>query len=399
MKKLYEKRAQILDALDKINNDCEERAEKGESAALTDTEAAEYDRLSKELDGLNALIKRKEQARAQKIENGQAEKGEGTDETAADEGESDEQTRAKEREDEEAFRTYLVSQVSERASGESKLSQGANGAIIPKTIANRIIDKLENICDVYQRATKYHFKGTVSFPVIDDSADDVVVGYQDEFAELTSHVNGFKTVDLKGYLFGALSLVSISLINNTDIDVVGIVITRMALGLKRFLEQQCLHGTGDKMSGILSTENVKTASSATAVTADDLISLQGMIIDALQSDCVWYMHPETREAIRKLKDSDGDYLMSRDLSGAFPNLLLGKPIIVSDKMPKIGAGNKAIFYGDPSGLFINIVEDMSVTVLREKYHTMHAIGVDLWAEMDSKIVEPQKLSVLQMKNS
>ena len=397
MKKLCERRAQILDALEKINQACEERANSGGSAELTDDEGKQYGQLEKELKDVCALISRKEAVRAQKIDNGNAakdeeDKGKGTEDAEAEE-------RAQEKADEEAFRAFIVSQVSERASGESKLSQGANGAIIPKTIANRIIETLENICDVYQRATKYHFKGTVSFPVIDDSADDVVVGYQDEFAELTSHVNGFKTVDLKGYLFGALSLVSISLINNTDINVVSIVITRMALGLKRFLEEQCLSGTNEKMTGILSTENVATAAAANAITADDLISLQGKVIDAYQSGCVWYMHPETREAIRKLKDSDGDYLLSRDLTSAFPNLLLGKPVIISDKMPKIGAGKKAVFYGDPSGLFVNIVEDMSVTVLREKYHTMHAIGIDLWAEMDSKIVEPQKLAVLQMKNS
>ena len=60
---------------------------------------------------------------------------------------------------------------------------------------------------------------------------------------------------------------------------------------------------------------------------------------------------------------------------------------------------KAVLYGDYSGLSVNIREDISIEVLREKYATQHAIGVVAWLEMDSKITDAQKLAVLTMKAS
>ena len=44
-------------------------------------------------------------------------------------------------------------------------------------------------------------------------------------------------------------------------------------------------------------------------------------------------------------------------------------------------------------------ENISIEVLREKYATQHAIGVNAWFEFDSKVADSQKLAVLTMKAS
>ena len=62
------------------------------------------------------------------------------------------------------------------------------------------------------------------------------------------------------------------------------------------------------------------------------------------------------------------------------------------------AGNTAILYGDYSGLYTKLAENVSIQVLTEKYIDEHVIGVIAWLECDSKIVEPQKLAVLTMKS-
>ena len=77
--------------------------------------------------------------------------------------------------------------------------------------------------------------------------------------------------------------------------------------------------------------------------------------------------------------------------------MLGKPVYLSDNMPKIAAGAKAILYGDYSGLSVNMRENISIEILREKYATQHAIGVVSWFEFDSKVTDNQKLAVLTMK--
>jgi len=57
----------------------------------------------------------------------------------------------------------------------------------------------------------------------------------------------------------------------------------------------------------------------------------------------------------------------------------------------------AIAFGDFSGLYVKFTEQLELQVLREKYATQHALGVVGWIEVDSKIVEPQKIAILKMK--
>jgi len=51
-----------------------------------------------------------------------------------------------------------------------------------------------------------------------------------------------------------------------------------------------------------------------------------------------------------------------------------------------------------SGLYVKLVQNVEIQVLRELFATEHAIGVVGWVEADSKIIEPQKIAVLTMKN-
>ena len=111
------------------------------------------------------------------------------------------------------------------------------------------------------------------------------------------------------------------------------------------------------------------------------------------------MSQRTRIAIAKLKDTTGNYLLQRDITNGFGYTLLGKPVDISDNMPEIGSGMKAVVYGDFSGLYVKQNGDITVQVMREKYLDEHAIGVIGWVDIDSKIIEPQKIRVLTCKTS
>jgi HK97 family phage major capsid protein len=65
-------------------------------------------------------------------------------------------------------------------------------------------------------------------------------------------------------------------------------------------------------------------------------------------------------------------------------------------MPDIGAGAKAIYYGDMSGLATKFTEELHIEVLRELYAAQHAVGIVGWIEFDAKIQDQQKIAVLQM---
>lgn len=299
--------------------------------------------------------------------------------------------------EEKAFADYIRGYVNERSTSYN-MTLTDNGAVIPTTIANRIIKKVYDICPILERSTKYNVKGKLELPYYDESTQAITVAWHSEFQELESSVGKLQSIELTGYLAGALTLVSRSLINNSQVDIVAFVVDRMAYDIARFIENVLLNGSGS-VAGLTGVTLTKTASSSTSVTANELIETQGMVKDVFQENSIWIMSPATRTAIRELKDNYGRYLLQDDISLPFGKSLLGKPIYVSDNMPDMEAGKVAIYYGDMRGLATKFSEDINIQVLREKYATQHAIGVVGWLEFDSKVEDVQKIAKVKMAGS
>jgi len=300
-------------------------------------------------------------------------------------------------EEEKAFESYIRGTVlNERATNLTPASN-SGGVLIPTTIANRIIKKVYDMSPILEKSTKYNVKGKLELPYYDESTQSITVAWATEFQDLESNVGKFTNITLTGYLAGALSLVSRSLINNAQFDIVAFVVDRMAYDIHRFIENALLNGSGS-VTGLSTVSNVVTTASESAITTDDLIKVQGKIKDVFQGNAIWIMNESTRTAIRQLKSQTGSYLLNEiyDLSSPFKNTLLGKPVYVSDNMPEIEAGKNVIYYGDMSGLATKFSEDINIEVLREKYATQHAYGIVGWLEFDSKIEDPQKIASLKM---
>ena len=306
----------------------------------------------------------------------------------------DKNERAIEDAETKAFADYIRGVVSGNVrSGE--LAPANNGAIIPKTIAKKINELVYDVCPILDRSEKFNVKGKLELPYYPaDASTQITVAFASEFTDLTSSTGNFTTVELDGYLAGALTKISKSLINNTDIDLVGFIVKRMAYDIARFIEKNLLGFGGGSVVGLGGATNATTVTGA--ITADDLVSFQGTIKDVFQDKSIWIMSPKTRDALRLLKDDVGRYLLNDDITSPFGKVLLGKPVYVSDNMPEIASGNKVIYYGDMSGLATKFSEEMHIEVLRELYAAQHAIGVVGWLEFDAKVQDQQKVAVLKM---
>ena len=321
------------------------------------------------------------------------------DEEPKEEKPSEEEKRSmNEMQERAAFEAYIRGTLNER---DTNLTKGDNGAVIPATIANKIIKKVYDICPVLERSSKYNVKGTLTIPYYDDASpeDHITVAYATEFSALASHVGEFKsTISLTGFLAGALVKVSRSLINNSQFNIVDHVIDLMATSIARFIEKELLDPSAPatKVKGLYSLTNGVTAASATAITADEVIKLHDKVKDLYQQNAIWIMSPATRTALRLLKDEMGRYLLNDDVSTPFGTSLLGKPVYVSDNMPDIATGKVVIFYGDFKGLATKFNEDINIQVLRERYADEHADGVIGFFEMDATVENQQMIAKLTM---
>ena len=116
LKKLLERRAQLRADMQAAVD----RAD-GEQRALTEEEAAAFDAAENELKALDETIARIKRMRDVPEDEGMS----GGDDTLTDE--------------ERAFADYVTGRATELRAGEQNVTMGNNGAIIPTTIADKII--------------------------------------------------------------------------------------------------------------------------------------------------------------------------------------------------------------------------------------------------------------------
>ena len=389
-KALEEKRNDLITRAEEILKDAEDNKRE-----LTDDEAQELAEIRDDVRKIKEALKIAEEIHEEKKELKE-------EEGALDPRACEDKKRAKEKEEEEvrAFEAYVRGKVlNERA---SNLTETDNGAVIPTTIANRIIAKVYEICPILERSSKYNAKGTFVIPYYSEDTTAITVAFAEEFTDLESNVGKFTSITLTGYLAGALTLISRSLINNSNFNIVDFVVERMAYSVARFIEGVLLNGytasgdTDPSIYGLTAVTNVVTAGAQAELTADELIELQDSVIDAFQSNAIWIMSRNTRTALRELKDDVGRYLLNDDISSPFGKTLLGKPVYVSDNMPDMAAGKTVIYYGDMKGLATKFSEDLNIQILREKFATQHAVGCVGWLEFDANVENAQMISALKM---
>lgn len=363
-----------------------------EKRAFSEEENAEFDKLKADVEAITATINRL--AEMQEIETASDVEDQQTEEKA---NEPTEEEELEERAFANFIRTARTAYAEKRAAVNMKL--GDNGAVIPTTIADRIISKVVELSPILDLSTRYNVKGNMTFPVYDDSVNAITCGYAEEFTAIESHTGKFTQVTLAGYLSGALTKVSNSLINSSDFDIVNYVVVEMAKSIAKHIEKELLTGETKARGIITDATQVVTAKSTTAITADELIDLQTTIPQAFDANSCWIMNRETLKALRKLKDTEGNYLLSQDFVNGFGYVLLGRPVHISENMPAIAAKKAPIIYGDMSGLFTNFRKDVEIKILAEKYADEFATGVLSWFEFDSKLIETQKVAVLKMAAS
>lgn len=376
LKKLMERREELKKKLAELVD-----AADNEERAMTEEETKDFDAAEKEIKEIDATIAREERARNIPTVQQPTENHEMTQEERA-------------AADEKAFADFIMNRVTENRAGEIQLTQGNNGAIVPTTIANRIIKSVRDMVPFLQLSDVIYTNGKLSVPVYgEDSTNYIKADYVDEGTELTDNIGKFTTIDLTGYVVGALALVSNKLKDNTDINVVDFVINQVAESIAEKLEKEFVNGS-TKIIGITSATKGITAASATAITYDELVSLKHSLKQRFRANARWIMNPATYTALCKLKDGNGQPYFKED-----EYKILGLPVIESDSMPTIAASAKAIVCADLSGYTIKATKSVEIQVLREKFSTKNMLGVLAFGEYDAKITDSKKIAVLTMKAS
>ena len=125
-----------------------------------------------------------------------------------------------------------------------------------------------------------------------------------------------------------------------------------------------------KPEGLLTNSNVSSVNSGngTALTADGLISLVHSIKAEYSRSGTFVFNRSTLAAIRKLKDTAGQYVFQAGMSlqAGVPNTILGYPYVEATDMPDVAAGAKPIIFGDFNRAYM-IVDRVNLSVSRDPF--------------------------------
>ena len=117
-----------------------------------------------------------------------------------------------------------------------------------------------------------------------------------------------------------------------------------------------LAGTSPAVTGPTGATGGFGSQSTAGAGADLLINLFYSVIEPYRrrSSCGWVFADPTAAAIRRLKDSAGQYVWQPSVVAGQPDMLLSKPIYIDTNVPDVALSAESVVFGDLSSLYIRI---------------------------------------------
>jgi len=267
------------------------------------------------------------------------------------------------------------------------------GYLVPVSYQTRILEKLREMDVMRGLSTNIRTSSTELIPV---EGNDAVFAWLDESAAYGLSDVSFEQLSIAAYKAGGIIKVSEEFLADAFVNVEEYLTKKIALAMSSLQEAAFISGNGvKKPTGVLVSAQVgKTAALASAITVDEMLDLMYSVKEGY--DKTLLMNRSTELALRKLKDSNGQYLWQPSLTVGTPATFDGKPIVTSQYMPSIATGNKAIAFGDFSQYTIADRGVMSVQRLNELYAANGQIGWRTNARVDGKLLVSEAVKTLVM---
>ncbi len=200
-----------------------------------------------------------------------------------------------------------------------------------------------------------------------------------------------------------LAKIGNDILADTDFNLESYVQDSFARAVAESEESGFAVGTGhtdQKPEGFAATVGAVTAvtaASATAVTTDDFLKLQYAVAGKYDKNGTFLVARGTEEAMRKLKDSTGNYLWQVSVQAGRPNTFLGRPIMNQDDLAAIATGAVVAAYGDfKTGYLILDRKGMTVQRLVELYATSGQVGFLAHRRVTGFVRDANALRLLKM---
>ncbi len=375
MKELVEKRNSLFEQSDVILNSVEK-----ESRSVNSDESNKLNAIKNEIVDINATI---EALELQKNEKSVEER---------DMSNKQSETRA-------------IEQFLRKQEGEERAqyvnTTGDGASIIPVTVAQEIIEKIESFSNVFGSAMRFNsVKGELRIP-IDNSTDQA--GFVGENEEVPSIRAKFDTVKLGQKRVGAAITLTNQLVNDAGFDIVNYSVNKLAKKTGEAIERSALKGvnTDDQFQGILSANALSMAelnkvTLPATVDYDAIVDIYNAIQPAYLDGSQFIMSRALFGKLTQLKDGNGHkYVQGGVVNGKLQQTLLGLPVVVSDQLVEADG----IIFGNVSQAYgIMVKEGFKLQyVSGDTQQSLNGTQLLVFdGYMDGAVINPQALVVAQV---
>lgn len=213
----------------------------------------------------------------------------------------------------------------------------------------------------------------------------------------------FSRIQLGAYTYRSQANFSLEFIQDESVDVISEVNGMLATRMGRAINTAFTTGDGSsKPTGVLAASggapSGKTAASATAITAIELLDLIHSVDPAYRTgpNVAFMFNDSTLAAIKKLQlgSNDSSPLWVPSIREGEPGTIWGFRYVINQDFPTIATGVKSIAFGDWSYYIIREVRQPTFVRLNELYMANLTQGFLAFARYDAKLVPVGAIKVL-----
>ncbi len=274
------------------------------------------------------------------------------------------------------------------------------GYLAPDEFERTLIESLEEE-NIFRQLAKVitTSSGDKKIPVV---ASKGTASWVDEEGVIPESDDAFGQVSIGAYKLATMIKVSEELLNDSVFNLEQYIAKEFARRIGAKEEEAFFTGDGTgKPTGIFNitggaTLGITTAS-ATAITLDEIMDLFYSLKSPYRKKSTFVMNDATVKAIRKLKDSTGQYIWQPSITAGTPDTILNRPVKTSAYAPILESSSKAIAFGDFSYYWVADRQGRSFQRLNELYAATGQVGFRATQRVDGKLILPEAIKVLQMK--
>jgi len=204
----------------------------------------------------------------------------------------------------------------------------------------------------------------------------------------------FSEITMRAHKFTTLVVVSRELLEDSGLDLVGFLGRQIGVAIGTAVNSTLTLGTGTvQPTGISVASSLGitgangTATGTGSFTADNLIDLAHSVDTAyaLRPQTAWLMSRGTLGAVRKLKDSSGQYLYTPADTVGTVNQLLGYRIAENPYVAAVASAARSVLFGDMSSYHVRQVGGVEVVRSDEAYFTSDQVAFRARIRVDGNL--------------